>query len=129
MNLYFWLILFISIVILAYGAFRGYHRGFVKEAEGLVAATCSVAALVLISGLTRGAIGERVSTKALAIALLIVLGAFYSLCRLIFTSLRLFAGLPVIKFVDSLLGIAAGAGNAFLLLYVVDHILRIWLNL
>ena len=69
------------------------------------------------------------STKALAIALLIVIGALYSLCRIIFGSLKLFAGLPVIKFVDEVLGLIAGAAKAFMLLYVVDYIVKIWLNL
>ena len=129
MNLYFWLILFASVMLLAYGCFQGYHRGFVKELQGLVAWIFAAAALILISGLTRGSMGEQVSTRALAIALLIVLGAVYALCRFIFASLRLFAGLPVIKFVDSILGTAAGAAKAFLVLYIVEVIAKIWLNL
>ena len=129
MNLYFWLILFLSIVFLAYGAFRGYKNGFVKEVEGLVAIVFSVVCLVLVSGLTRGAIGENISSKALAIALLIVIGALYSLCRIIFSSLKLFAGLPVIRILDQLLGLFAGGAKVFMLLYVVDHIAKIWLNL
>lgn len=129
MNLYFWLILFASVVFLVYGCFRGYRNGFVKEVEGLAAWICTAAALALISSLTRGSMGERVSTRALAIALLIVLGALYSLCRIIFASLRLFAGLPVIRFVDRVLGIIAGTVKAFLLLYLVEMIAKIWLNL
>ena len=101
----------------------------VKELEGLIAGIFSVAALILISGLARGSIGEQVSAKALAIALLIVLGAVYSICRLVFSALKLFAGLPVIHAADAVLGLAAGGAKAFLLLYVVDHILRVWLNL
>ena len=126
LNLYFWMILFICIVVLANGVLR---NGMVKELEGLVAGVFSVAALILISGLARGSIGEQVSSKALAIALLIVLGGVYSICRLAFSALKLFAGLPVIHAADAVLGLAAGGAKAFLLLYVVDHILRIWLNL
>ena len=129
MNLYFWLILFASVLFLANGCYQGYRKGFVKELEGLAAWICSAAALILISSLARGNMGERVSTRALAIALLIVLGAVYGLCRIVFSSLRLFAGLPVIRFLDSVLGIGAGAAKAFLLLYIVEHIMKIWLNL
>lgn len=129
LNLYFWMILFICIVVLANGVLRGFRNGMVKELEGLVAGVFSVAALILISGLARGSIGEQVSSKALAIALLIVLGGVYSICRLAFSALKLFAGLPVIHAADAVLGLAAGGAKAFLLLYVVDHILRIWLNL
>lgn len=129
MNIYFWLILFASLVILAFGFFKGYSNGFVKELEGLVAGICSVAALCLISGLATGSMGSRVSTMALAIALLIVLAILYALCRIIFSSLKLFTGLPVIKFLDAVLGAAAGAVKSFLLLYIVDHIAKIWLNL
>ena len=129
MNLYFWLILFICVIVLAGGALRGFRNGFVKELEGLAAGIFAVAALLLISSLVRGSVGDRVSAKALAIALLIVLSLVYSLVRLVFSTLKLFAGLPVIHLADSVLGIAAGGAKAFLLLYVVDHILRIWLNL
>lgn len=123
------MILFICIVVLANGVLRGFRNGMVKELEGLVAGVFSVAALILISGLARGSIGEQVSSKALAIALLIVLGGVYSICRLAFSALKLFVGLPVIHAADAVLGLAAGGAKAFLLLYVVDHILRIWLNL
>ena len=83
----------------------------------------------LIGGLATGSLGGEVSTKAMAIALLFVLGVLYFLCRIIFSSLKLFTGLPVIKFVDQFLGVGAGGLKAFMLLYVVDYILKIWLNL
>ena len=129
MNLYFWVILLAAIVIEVRGAVAGARNGFVKEAEGLVAGIFVTVALVLISSIVRGGMTERVSSKALAAALLIVLLILYSLCRLVFSSLRLFAGLPVIRYVDSILGIAAGAAKAFLLLYIVFCLLKIWLNL
>ncbi|MBE6005555.1 MAG: CvpA family protein [Sarcina sp.] len=129
MNLYFWLILFAYILILARGVIRGFERGFVKELEGLAAGICAVLTLILISGLVTGSIGREFSTKALAIGLLMVLGIVYSLCRILFSSLKLFAGLPVIRFLDQVLGAGAGVCKSFLLLYVVDHIVKIWLNL
>ena len=129
MNLYFWLILFASVLILAVGCVRGYRKGFVKEIESLVSWICAAASLILISGLTRGSLSENVSARALAIALLIVLGVVYSLCRVVFASLHIFAGLPVIRILDGILGIGAGLTKAFLLLYVVEHIAKIWLNL
>ena len=129
MNMYFWLLIIGAVVILAAGAARGWNKGFVKEAEGLVAAICAAAALALIGSLARGGMTEHVGSKALAIALLIVLGALYSLCRIVFLSLRLFAGLPVIRYLDSVLGIAAGVAKSYLLLYIVFYLLKIWLNL
>lgn len=129
MNLYFWLIIAISVIILAAGAFIGGHRGLVKELEGLVAAVCATVALVLVGSLARGNMTENISTKALAIALLIILGLLYSVCRIVFASLRLFAGLPVIRYLDGILGMAAGVLKAYLILYVVFYLLKIWLNL
>ena len=129
MNLYFWLILFAYVLVLARGTIRGFEKGFVKEIEGLAAGVCSITALILIGGLATGSIGDKVSTKALAIAMLIVISIFYFLCRIVFSSLKLFAGLPVIKVADQVLGAAAGIAKAFLLLDIVDYILKIWLNL
>lgn len=116
------------MVLLAYGAVRGYKNGFVKELEGLVASIFAVAMLVAISGLARGSMDKRVSAQALAIALLIVIGLLYSLCRII-SSLKLFADLPVIRILNELLGFVAGGAKIFLLLYIVDHLAKIWLNL
>ena len=129
LNLYFWLIVIISVVLLAYGAVHGYKNGFVKELEGLVASVFAVAMLVVVSGLARGAMDKQVSAQALAIALLIVIGLLYSLCRIILSSLKLFADLPVIRILNELLGFVAGGAKIFLLLYVVDYIVKIWLNL
>lgn len=117
------------MVLLAYGAVRGYKNGFVKELEGLVASIFAVAMLVAISGLARGSMDKRVSAQALAIALLIVIGLLYSLCRIIISSLKLFADLPVIRILNELLGFVAGGAKIFLLLYIVDHLAKIWLNL
>lgn len=129
MNIYFWLYLFIAVLVVAAGTFAGGRNGFVKEAEGLVVTVLSVIALALVSSLARGGLQGRAGSKALAIALLIVLGAVYALLRALFSSLRLFAGFPVIHIVDSFLGLIAGAAKAFLLLYIVDLFLRIWLEL
>ena len=129
MNIYFWLILIISGLLMVRGVKKGFKNGFVKEAEGLAAGICALAVMVLISGLAVGAMGDKVSSKALAIALLIILGAIYALLKIIFSSLKLFAGLPVISLADHILGVAAGAAKTFILLYVVDYLARIWLNL
>lgn len=129
LNIYFWLILIVSVLLLARGVIKGFRNGFVKEAEGLAAGICALVALILISSLAMGAMGDKVSTKVMTIALLIVLGAMYALFKIIFSSLKLFAGLPVISLVDHILGAAAGAAKTFILLYVVDYLARIWLNL
>lgn len=129
MNVYFWLILIVSVLLLARGVIKGFKNGFVEEAEGLAAGICALAALILISSLVLGTMRDETSTKVLAIALLIILGAVYALFRIIFSSLKLFAGLPVISAVDHVLGAAAGAAKTFILLYIVDSLARIWLNL
>ena len=129
MNLYFWLILFAYIIILACGTIRGFDKGFVKELQGLIAGICSVAALILISSLVRDSTGDRFSARAMTIALLIVLVIVYSFCRMILSALKLFAGLPVISFADKILGAAAGFVKSFLLLYILDHLLKIWLSI
>ena len=129
MNIYLWLILIVSVLLLARGVIKGFRIGFVKETEGQAAGICALVAMIMISSLAMGAMGDKVSTKVMAIALLIVLGAMYALFKIIFSSLKLFAGLPVISLVDHILGAGAGAAKTFILLYIVDYLARIWLNL
>ncbi len=88
MNIYFWLILIVSVLLLARGVIKGFRIGFVKEAEGLAAGICALVALILISSLAMGAMGDKVSTKVMAIALLIVLGAMYALFKIIYPGRR-----------------------------------------
>ena len=62
MNLYFSLIIFISIIILIFGAVRGYRNGFVAELEGLVALILALVSLIIISGLVKMAISLGIET-------------------------------------------------------------------
>ena len=93
-----------------------------------------ISAIVIVSytaagGFLAASTTDFVQSIIMTFALLFVLGVLYFLCRIIFSSLKLFTGLPVIKFVDQFLGVGAGGLKAFMLLYVVDYILKIWLNL
>lgn len=109
------------IVILAaiLKAIDGFNKGMVKEIISLVslAVLCAVAAL-LAQGVSSYNDG-KIFNAAVAVVLLVLLGVVHNLLKLAFFSAKLISKLPVIHFVDKLLGVVFGVFEVVLLLWMV----------
>ncbi len=117
MNLNF---LLIAVLILAiYKVVDGYKKGMVKEIISLVsmAVLCAVAALVAggISSYNDG----KIFNVAVAAVLLVLLVIVHHLLKVVFFSAKLVTKLPVIHFVNKLLGAVFGVFEVILLLWTV----------
>lgn len=113
-------ILLIAVIILAiYKAADGYKKGMVKEIISLVsmAVLCAVAALIAggFSSYNEGKIFHVV----VAVVLLIVLLIAHHLLKVVFFSAKLASKLPVVHFVNKLLGVVFGVFEVVLLLWTV----------
>lgn len=97
----------------------GYKKGMVKEIISLVslAVLCGVAAL-LASGINSYHSGN-IFNVVVTVVLLALLGIMHHLLGLIFFSAKLISKLPVIHFVNKLLGIVFGVFEVILLLWTV----------
>ena len=60
------------------------------------------------------------------VIVLLVVCAVYRLIHVLFTSLELISKLPVIKWLDKLLGIVIGAGEAALIVGLIIYFLKSW---
>lgn len=109
------------IVILAaiLKAIDGFNKGMVKEIISLVslAVLCAVAAL-LAQGVSSYNDG-KIFNAAVAVVLLVLLGVVHNLLKLAFFSAKLISKLPMIHFVDKLLGVVFGVFEVVLLLWMV----------
>lgn len=112
-------LLLIVILAAVLKAIDGYNKGMVKEIVSLVslAILCAVAALVAqgVSSYNDG----KMFNVAVAVILLVVLGIVHNLLKLAFFSAKLISKLPVIHFVDKLLGVVFGVFEVVLLLWMV----------
>lgn len=117
MNVNFLLV--IVIILVLYKLFDGYKKGMVKEIISLVsmAVLCAVAALIAegIGSYNDGRIFHVVVAGILLVLLLIV----HQLLKAVFFSAKLVAKLPVVHFMNKLLGAVFGVLEVVLLLWTV----------
>lgn len=97
----------------------GYKKGVVKEVVSLVSmiVLCVVAAL-LAYGVSSYHDGKVFNVAVVVILLLLVLTAHH-LLGLVFFSAKLFAKLPIVHFLDKLLGIIFGIFEIILVLWTI----------
>lgn len=112
-------LLVIVIILVLYKLFDGYKKGMVKEIISLVsmAVLCAVAALIAegIGSYNDGRIFNVVVAGVLLVVLLIV----HQLLKAVFFSAKLVSKLPVVHFMNKLLGAVFGVLEVVLLLWTV----------
>lgn len=117
MNLNYLLI--IVIILALYKAVDGYKKGMVKEIISLVsmAVLCAVAALIAggVSSYNKGKIFNVIAAGILLMLVVIV----HQLLKVVFFSAKMLSKLPVVHFVDKLLGMVFGVFEVVLLLWTL----------
>lgn len=113
------LLAIIVLILLVVKVLEGYNRGAIKEIISFVSliVLCAVAALIgkgLESYLHKEFVGVAVT-----ILLLCVLGIAHHLLGLTFFSAKLISKLPVVHWLDKIMGMAVGALEVILLLWTV----------
>ena len=90
----------------------------------IVSLLCAAICYNLASGLAANYSSGNVSSALIGIVLLIVVVSAYGIFHFIFSSIHLFARLPVIKTLDNILGVFGGFAEGAVILYLADAILR-----
>lgn len=112
-------LMIIVIILAVYKVADGYKKGMVKEIVSLVsmAVLCAVAALIAggISSYNNGRIFNVIVAAVLLLLVLIV----HQLLKVVFFSAKLLSKLPVVNFVNKLLGMVFGVFEVVLLLWTV----------
>ncbi len=117
MNINFFLI--IIIIVLAFKIISGYKRGMVKEIISFVSLilVCIVAVL-LGNGVQSYLKGEFFGVAA-AFLLLAVLSIVHHLLSVVFFSAKMVSKLPIVHWLDKLLGVVAGALETVVILWTI----------
>ena len=109
------------VVILAavYLMCSGYKRGFAKEVSGMIALAAALLALALGFMLYSSYKAGEVVNVVYSVIFLAIAGGVYGVVRFVLKSAKLISHLPVIHFLDKLLGIGAGAIEALLIAWLI----------
>lgn len=97
----------------------GYKKGMVKEIISLVSLiVLSGVAALLAQGISSYNDGKMFNV-IVAVILLVLLGIAHNLLKLVFFSAKIVSKLPVVHFLDKLLGVVFGVFEVVLLLWTV----------
>ena len=112
------LTLIIVLIVMLYMVATGYQKGLTKQISGMVALTAAFVMLALVIMLVSSFQNREVTNTVYSVILLAVFGMVYGIVKFLLRSIKLMSNLPILHFLDQVLGIAAG---------LVKWILVVWI--
>lgn len=118
-------IIFVLIVFLLFiwRIKKGFYNGMMKEIGTILSGAVSLASVALILFAISSYIAKTMSTLTLCIAGLIVLGAVFKICSLIFRPILALGNFSVIGGFNKIMGAVMGAAEAAILSYLIYYLL------
>ena len=104
----------------------GFRKGMVQEIISMISMAVAGVCVLLIFGAIGSYLNREIGKVVQMVIVLLVVCAVYRLIHVLFTSLELISKLPVIKWLDKLLGIVIGAGEAALIVGFIIYFLKSW---
>ena len=98
----------------------------IQELVSLIAMVVAGFCMILILGAVGSYLEREIGQLIQFISVLLVVCIVYRLVNILFTSLKLISKLPIIRWVDKLLGVVVGGVEAVLLVGVAVHFLKNW---
>ena len=129
MNIYFVVIIIASVATLLGSMNHGLKKGFANQFDVLVSLILAVCIASLLGNLWRNLHSASTSGGGLlaGIVMLLFTVTLYKLFHLVFGGLDIIARLPVIRWLDSALGLLLGLIEGFVILYLLEYLLRNYL--
>lgn len=113
------LLLIIFLVVMLCNIVNGYKRGMVREIISFVSLIVMCVIVVLIANGVQSYLEKEMSGVIVAVLLLCVVGILHHLLGVAFFPAKMITKLPVIHWLDKLLGMAVGALETVLILWTV----------
>lgn len=118
--------LIIIVLIFIWRMIAGFRKGMVQELISLVAMAVAGVCVVLILGAIGSYLDKEIAQVVKMVAVLLAVCLVYRLVNILFTSLQLIAKLPIVRWLDKVLGIVVGFAEAGLMVMVFIHVLKNW---
>ena len=104
----------------------GFKRGIVKEFISLVAMAVAGVCVMLILSAVGSYMDKEIGNVIQMVVVLAVVCIVYRIVSVLLTSLKLIAKLPVIKWLDKILGLVLGFVEAAIIVAMLVHLLKNW---
>lgn len=122
----YYIALLIIALIFIWRITAGFKKGMVQEITSLIAMGAAGVCVVLILGAIGSYMDREVGRVIEIVAVLLIVCLVYRLVNVLFTSLELISKLPIIKWLDKLLGLAVGFAEAALIAGFLVYFLKSW---
>lgn len=110
--------LLVVVVLIVWMMIRGYKKGMTKGLASLIALFAAFVvlalAIMLVSSFSQG----EMTNTLYSVILLVLFGLAYGIVKFILRSAKAISSLPIISFVDSVLGIGIGLCKAVLVIWI-----------
>lgn len=121
---------YISLIIIAlifiWRIVAGFRKGMVQEIISLIAMAVAGVCIFLIMGAIGNYLNHEIGEMVQIIIVLLAVCFVYRLVNTLFVSLELISKLPLIKWVDKLLGVVVGCAEAALIVGILVYLLKNW---
>lgn len=116
----------IVLLFLIYKIADGYKKGMVKEIISLVSLVVMCVVVVLIGSGLHSYAQHQVVGVIVAVLLVAVVGIAHHLLGVVFFSAKMISKLPVVSFVNKLLGMVTGALETLVLLWTIYSLIMMF---
>ena len=113
------LLLICVLIVMVFKIVQGYKRGMVKEIISFISLIVLCIVVVLIGSAFRGYMEKEFLAVVVAVLLLAILGILHHLLGVIFFSAKQIVKLPIIKWLDKILGMVVGVVETVIILWTV----------
>lgn len=113
------ILLIIVAILMICKMVDGYKKGMVKEIISFVSLIILCVVLALLANGVSSYFDKKYVNVVLAVILLVVIGVVHHLLGVLFFSARMVVKLPIVNWVDKLLGIVVGMLEIILILWTV----------
>ena len=118
------ILLIILLALCIWRAVRGFRTGMAEEVYRLISLVVALFVLALSIMAISSFMDHDNKNGIIAIILIVITGILFHLLSIVLNSLKTIAGLPIISFFNSLLGIAAGILEVVVALWILYIIIQ-----
>ena len=111
------LIIFFALIVLM--AWKGFKKGATKELTNLISWTVTLFVMSLVIMLYTSLTSKETRNSVYTIIILIAVSIVYGVVKIFLKSVKILSKLPVIKFLDQMVGFLLGAAEGVLLVFLL----------
>ena len=113
------LLLICVIILLVFNIVSGYKRGMVRQVISLISLIVLCTVAVLIANGLNSYYDGKILNVIVVVLLLVIIGIARHLLGVVFFSAKMISKLPIVHWLDKLLGIVSGALETVLILWTL----------